>query len=290
VYASSGIRRKMSGGLIHEVDWALFEFAHGRLPEDNSIPVAQANAGKKRSKSRKQDGQPSLRPTAVAPSSSLPGLEVQCMARTSGLQTGRILPALTSVKIYGRTSPSHTYQIASTHALSEDAGADKTAAPIGIPGDSGAWIVDRDKGQLCGHVLAWSQRKQVAYICPMDVMLMDIAQALEASEIRLPGGEVVVALGEHGDGCTEPAVSDGDTIFKQVDYGAAHDEQAAPKLTAPLCATNSASGHSLHSMVSIADSDGNSGSPIQIASPDSIGVLNRSMDDLRVDRGIGVGV
>ena len=290
VYASSGIRRKMSGGLIHEVDWALFEFTHDRLPGDNSIPVAQANAGKKRSKSRKQDGQPSLRPTAVTPSSSLPGLEVQCMARTSGLQTGRILPALTSVKIYGRTSPSHTYQIASTHAMSDNAGAENAAAPIGIPGDSGAWIVDRENGQLCGHVLAWSQRKQVAYICPMDVMLMDIAQSLEASEIRLPGGEVVVTLGEHDRGCTGSAVSDGDTISKQIDYGAAHDGQAAPKLAASLCATNSASSHSLHSMVNIADCDGNSGSPIQIASPDSIGVLNRSMDDLRVDRGIGVGV
>ena len=39
VFASSGIRRKQANGMVHEVDWALFEFADGRLPEDNSIPM-----------------------------------------------------------------------------------------------------------------------------------------------------------------------------------------------------------------------------------------------------------
>jgi hypothetical protein len=62
---------------------------------------------------------------------------------------------------------------------------------MGIPGDSGAWVVDRDQGAVCGHILAWSERKRVAYICPMDVLLLDIAETLEAHEIRLPGGEVI---------------------------------------------------------------------------------------------------
>ncbi len=44
VYASSGIRRREDdNGLIHEIDWALFEFKDERQPDDNSIP-AQAES------------------------------------------------------------------------------------------------------------------------------------------------------------------------------------------------------------------------------------------------------
>ena len=197
IYASSGIRRKHANGLVHEVDWALFEFADEREPDDNIMPQAQAN--KSNVPSRKDENAPVLRPTSVAPSSALPGLEVQCCARTSGLQTGQILPALTSVKIYGRTSPSHTYQITS---LPVDRSSTENPTPMGIPGDSGAWVVDRRHGQLCGHVLAWSQRKQVAYICPMDVLLLDVAQTLEANEVRLPGGDPVISLKNPSDSIT----------------------------------------------------------------------------------------
>ncbi len=70
----------------------------------------------------------------------------------------------------------------------------RMSLPLGIPGDSGAWVIDRRSGCLAGHVLAWSERKQVAYICPMDVLLRDIAETLEAAEVRLPGGEVIVRL------------------------------------------------------------------------------------------------
>lgn len=289
VYASSGIRRKTEDGLVHEVDWALFEFSHERLPDDNFIPLAQATTTKRRPNPRNKTDQTLLRPTTVAPSSALPGLEVQCMARTSGLQTGHILPALTSVKIYGRTSPSHTYQIASICPSSGEPRAGN-AVPIGIPGDSGAWIVDRQNGQLCGHVLAWSQRKQVAYICPMDVLLMDIAQSLEATEIRLPGGEVVVSLGGYESSCVAPEVSENATIHKHArDAGVISndDDQAAPRQMA-LSPSTSASNHNLHSLTSISDHDGSSQSPMRIPSPNSVNVLNRSMNDLRVDRGIGV--
>lgn len=190
VYASSGIRRRSDQGLIHEIDWALFEFQSERHPEENLMIPTVASA----------DKESSIRshPTAVAPASSLPGLEVQCMARTSGLQTGTILPALTSVKIYGRKSPSHTYQISGTTADTDTTSSQtktttrkqqqRTPLPMGVPGDSGAWIVDRRHGHLCGHVLAWSERKRVAYICPMDVLLRDIAETLDAVEVRLPGG------------------------------------------------------------------------------------------------------
>ncbi|GKT52801.1 HET-s domain-containing protein [Colletotrichum tofieldiae] len=195
VYASSGIKRREQNGLIHEIDWALFEFTPERLPEDNTIPRIQTKQlspsyGKFPSKHGKF-----MHPMTVAPTSALPGLEVQCMARTSGLQTGLILPALTSVKIFGRVTPSHTYQVSSaaTETPPELVG-DGKKQPMGIPGDSGAWVIERAHGRVCGHVLAWSGRKRVAYICPMDVMLLDIAEALEAREVGLPGGEPVVSL------------------------------------------------------------------------------------------------
>ncbi|KAK8041704.1 hypothetical protein PG993_006227 [Apiospora rasikravindrae] len=200
IYASSGIRRRHDHeGLIHEIDWALFSFEDERFPDrhdQNRVPQALPES-------------PSglLQPTAITSSSELAGLEVQCIGRTSGMQTGLILPALTSVKIYGRASPSHTYQVSSKAAPSvtgskvgpnmrEHAAANMRRIPglsLGVPGDSGAWIIERHSGSLCGHVLAWSERKQVAYICPMEVLMLDIAETLEASDVRLPGGRSVLS-------------------------------------------------------------------------------------------------
>ncbi|KAI1202450.1 hypothetical protein F5X97DRAFT_319135 [Nemania serpens] len=190
VYASSGIRRRTENNLVHEIDWALFEFQDDRLPDNNIFPSTIAGEFQ----SWTLD---SLQPVEVAPAKSLPGLDVQCMARTSGSQAGRILPALTTVKIYGRTSPSHSYQVSGripglsrSVTLPNQTG---RGVSLGIPGDSGAWVVDRIYGRLCGHVLAWSERKQVAYICPMDILLLDIAEALQATDVRLPNGESVVS-------------------------------------------------------------------------------------------------
>lgn len=166
---------------MHEIDWALFEFHDDRQPAENFIPKAKAESGKPESAAKE-----TLQPSSVVPFTSLPGLEVQCMARTSGLQTGHIMPALTSVKIFGRSSASQTYQVSGSSPSSLTTPRGNTL-PLGIPGDSGAWIIERMNGRVCGHVLAWSQRKQVAYICPMDVLLKDIAETLDATEVRLPG-------------------------------------------------------------------------------------------------------
>ncbi|KAK4667819.1 uncharacterized protein QC764_704390 [Podospora pseudoanserina] len=188
MYASSGIRRRREGGMNHEIDWALFEFFGERLPSGNLIPSLDPPP----TKAQSQTTSSSICPTTVAPMSSLPGLGVQCMARTSGLQTGVILPAMVSVKIYGRVSPSETYQVSGTRPSPDQPRHPKQSSlPMGMPGDSGAWVVDGANGRVCGHILAWSERKKVAYICPMDVLILDIAETLEANEIRLPGGEVV---------------------------------------------------------------------------------------------------
>ncbi|KAI5918365.1 hypothetical protein F4810DRAFT_715540 [Camillea tinctor] len=206
VYATSGIRRRNEDGVIHEIDWALFGFHGDREPQENLIPPPYATAkGTHHSTSFV-----ALQPTEVVPAGALPGLQVQCSARTSGLQTGKIMAAITSVKIYGRTSPSHTYQVTSLpsainshkHAASSDLSRARSrrSAPLGVPGDSGAWLIDSVHGRVCGHVLAWSERKQVAYICPMDVLLRDIGETLEATEVRLPGGEAFykIPIGEGG--------------------------------------------------------------------------------------------
>lgn len=180
VFASSGSRRRRDAqGLVHEIDWSLFVISDDRRPDANDFPRWRD--------SEQLLGSSSVipvKPTAVAELSSFPNLEVQAIGRTSGLNRGTIMPALTLVKVYGRTSASHTFQVTSRSH-------DRTAGslPLGVPGDSGAWIISRDDGRLCGHVLAFSQRKWVAYICPMNLIFLDIVETLKAREIRLPGGE-----------------------------------------------------------------------------------------------------
>ncbi|KAH8674311.1 hypothetical protein BX600DRAFT_228740 [Xylariales sp. PMI_506] len=241
LYASSGIRRRHEPtGYVHEIDWALFEFEDDRFPDDNHIPKVKSPEA--------PAGSPGgyFQPTAITMSSDLPGLEVQCSARTSGLQTGRILPAVASIKIYGRTSMSQTYQVSSRGAAAQSEPAAQnpllvpvrniSGLPLGIPGDSGAWIIERRNGQLCGHVLAWSERKQVAYICPMDVLLTDIAETLEAFEVRLPGGEPVYEMKtdvpkevSDGDGDDEDDLCD--LVEEERDDDDDDDHESAPQLT-----------------------------------------------------------
>jgi hypothetical protein len=163
LYASSGIRRRTENATVHEIDWALFEFSKHREPERNHILHGDRFCHQKSA----------TYPMSVAPVDKLGGMNVHCMGRTSGLQSGRILPGMVVVKIFGRQTPSSSYQV---------------AGKLGVPGDSGAWVVDNEDGRACGHVLAWSTKKKVAYICPMDVLVRDIAETLGAESIKLPGG------------------------------------------------------------------------------------------------------
>ncbi|KAF4439174.1 hypothetical protein F53441_12649 [Fusarium austroafricanum] len=285
VYASSGIRRKQALGLVHEVDWALFEFAHDRLPDDNTIPRIDSNASVQKLDAKHSN---MLRPTIVAPSDSLPNMEVQCMARTSGLQTGKILPALTSVKIYGRVSPSHAYQVTSADAA--DQGTHK-GVPLGIPGDSGAWIVSREEGQLCGHVLAWSQRKRVAYICPMDVLLQDIADTLEAHEVKLPGGQAVIAAEIHSSKkqhAPEPYEDDLEDLVEE-------EEDLPPQLVKSpdlvrdtVRDTASARKSPLSACSGV--SDRSSSSPIRLDTSSDLSGLSNRFEEMSMSGSFGIGV
>ncbi|EKD21155.1 het-s domain containing protein [Drepanopeziza brunnea f. sp. 'multigermtubi' MB_m1] len=167
LYASSGIRRRTDQrGIVHEIDWVLFKFSPARQPATNHIKNGHRFC--------LQQPPPTTYPVSVAPSPDLGNLAVHGLGRSSGLQSGRILPGLAIVKIFGRQTPSSSYQV---------------AGGLGIPGDSGAWVVDNERGRACGHVLAWSAQKMVAYICPMDVLVADIGETLRADSVRLPGGE-----------------------------------------------------------------------------------------------------
>jgi hypothetical protein len=62
-----------------------------------------------------------------------------------------------------------------------------------VPGDSGAWIYNSSTLQLCGHVLAWSDKRKTAYIAPMEVLFEDIKKTLDAEQVSLPSaGEKAV--------------------------------------------------------------------------------------------------
>ncbi|ESZ95810.1 hypothetical protein SBOR_3827 [Sclerotinia borealis F-4128] len=169
VYTSSGIRRLAHENLTHEIDWCLFQFENHRLPDVSSLISL------------------TTQPTGVVPLTDLPDLPVKCTARTSGTQTGRILPSMSILKIYGRKTPSMSWQV---------------AGKIGVPGDSGAWVLERGNdisgsprnsgGRVAGSVLAWSQRKNVGYICPMWISVLDMANALKCENIGLPGVETPI--------------------------------------------------------------------------------------------------
>lgn len=152
LYASSGLRRKQCHlGMFHEIDWALFEFIDARKPVGNLVRGSREYCSATKY------------PTNYVPTHELGGLDVHTMGRTTGLSYGYIPNVIVSVKLKGRLTASHSFQIA--HGG-------------GMPGDSGAWVFENKEGRACGHILAWSETKQVAYFCPMDVMMEDIARKL----------------------------------------------------------------------------------------------------------------
>lgn len=161
LHASSGLKRRCFGsGLPHEIDWALFQFNEDRVPSGNHITGASRYCSAT-----------AEYPASCVPFGELAGLKVHAIGRTTGLTGGFILQALASVRIKGRETPSQSYMI---------------AGGLGVPGDSGAWVMENREGRACGHVLAWSDRKRVAYFSPMEVMLEDIKEMLDAETVCFP--------------------------------------------------------------------------------------------------------
>ena len=195
VHSSSGIRRWNRKGIKHEVDWALIKINNDRLHPANFLPVPpSASLTSSRGKSTTQTPTtPSpLHLTSITPTHLLPNLPVHCAGRTSGLQAGRISPALSLVKLHGRRSFSHSWCVYEN-------------ARLGMPGDSGAWVFDASTGRIAGHVLAWSQKAGTAYIAPMEVLFEDMERTLGA-RVTLPGGEGVEQ--GTGKGALMPRIND----------------------------------------------------------------------------------
>ena len=119
IHASSGIKRSNRGGISHEIDWALINVKGERLGKTNLISGGARHCkkviervdslGLSASKSSNNDA-PSY-PCHVLKTEELGGLKVHALGRTSGLQTGTILPAMTMVKMPGRISFSHSWRV-----------------------------------------------------------------------------------------------------------------------------------------------------------------------------------
>ncbi|KAI9672667.1 MAG: hypothetical protein M1831_000102 [Alyxoria varia] len=184
IHASSGIKRMTYEGVEHEVDWALFKLKEDRLQPHNLIAGGKRFCQATRSIRAPQLREPVCRtpytpeedwyPSRIAKYEELGGLSVHCLGRTSGLGSGRISKATKFVKMYGRSSWSESWTVEGN---------------VGVPGDSGAWIVDNHHGRVCGQVLAWSKQWDMAYISPMDITLHHMKQILGAKRICLPGEE-----------------------------------------------------------------------------------------------------
>lgn len=210
VHASSGIRRAKHAGIEHEIDWALLKLDSNRLQPHNVVA-----GGRKYSSSNAHRTTPQLLPPVcrkpygpeedIYPSSflasdELSNLPIHCRGRTSGLSPGRIGLMMEFVKMAGRRSWTESWTVhggtGSPSAPMGGSNQDSQACmpQLGTPGDSGAWIVDNDEGRVCGHVLAWSEKKQVAYIAPMEVLLSDMRRVLGTDSIVLPGQDVSLSV------------------------------------------------------------------------------------------------
>lgn len=179
VHASSGLKRVTKLNMKHEIDWALIRINERRLnlavnPEAAKVSRQSSRSSKMRKRKDSSMGgsvftEPPL--TAITPMTSMPKLPVSCVGRTSGRKHGRISQAMSLLKLPGRTSFSASFTV---------------EGGMGIPGDSGAWVFNEEKKELCGHILAWSDSMNLAYIVPMEVLFDDLRARLGAQEVRLP--------------------------------------------------------------------------------------------------------
>lgn len=114
VHASSGIRRASRGAISHEVDWALIKVNENRRRETNVVIGGARHCElkeKQQVRKRSLSIDSASYPCHVVRAHELGGLRVHAFGRTSGLQTGAILPAMVMVKMPGRMSFSHSWQV-----------------------------------------------------------------------------------------------------------------------------------------------------------------------------------
>lgn len=111
IHASSGIKRSRRGAISHEVDWALIKMKTHRMQTSNVIAGGARHCSTKPPAHSANTDRDASYPTQVVKTEELGGLQVHALGRTSGLQAGRILPAMSMIKMPGRISSSHSWTV-----------------------------------------------------------------------------------------------------------------------------------------------------------------------------------
>jgi len=111
VYASSGIKRRKRGPISHEVDWALIKIKQHRTRTTNIVAGGAQHCSRKPSFQAPEHDENASYPSQVVEAEELGGLDVHAFGRTSGLQAGRILPAMSMIKLPGRISASQSWAV-----------------------------------------------------------------------------------------------------------------------------------------------------------------------------------
>ena len=120
VHASSGIKRSRQDDIIHEVDWALIKINETRMQTHNIVQgggrycksaYPEIEFAITSTESPRKPSATDSYPCKVLNAKELGGLQVHALGRTSGLQTGTILPAMRMVRMPGRSFASHSWHV-----------------------------------------------------------------------------------------------------------------------------------------------------------------------------------
>lgn len=189
IHASSGIKRSRRGAISHEVDWALIKMKAQRIQTRNVIAGGARHCTAKPAAPLSGSDKDASFPSEVVKTEELGGLQVHAIGRTSGLQAGRILPAMSMIKMPGRISSSQSWTVMGNfggkQSLLDPLFCNQLKHRPSAGGDSGAWVIDNATNRVCAHVLAFSERNNSAYISPMEILLEDISRKLKAP-VTLP--------------------------------------------------------------------------------------------------------
>ena len=113
IHASSGIKRSRRAHVIHEIDWALIKINEQRIRARNIVQGGAQHRIPPVNKALVSDAehQGDSYPSKVLKADDLGGRHVHASGRTSGLQTGTILPAMRMVRMPGRSFASHSWPV-----------------------------------------------------------------------------------------------------------------------------------------------------------------------------------
>ena len=115
-----------------------------------------------------------------------PGVKVKATGRTSGLHFGQISNAMSVVRYGVRLT-----QEWSVIKDPECSWKEWIEGGIGVDGDSGSWVIDRENGAVYGMVWARDKvmTKPICLFSPMEEIVADIKERTGARHICLPGEE-----------------------------------------------------------------------------------------------------